>query len=367
MAEKICPRCNEINETRYQYCWREIMKNCPICDIEFTTICNVRERLTCSKSCSGKFIMQNRHEQNEIRECECCGDEFKPKAYNAKYYLAEKTITCLECSQEFNVICNNDYRFCCTESCSKKYMRKNNYNIAIKECIICGEEYKPTSSAQQVCTREHYTNCEFCKKDFLILAMFNVVGRHKYCSNICSTFAQMNSRINIDLINDYKNINNWAITFTQTNNRLPNAVDIKEYFGFNRCISISNLPNIDLKYFDHNKRYSSLESITEEYIKNNYPKIVYIHNYRHRFNDGKQLEIDFYVPALKIGFEVQDFSTHDKYNDDILSSWGSIKKGPIYHANKSNRYLEIGIKIIEIWQDELFNGDYKSIINKVLK
>ena len=71
-----------------------------------------------------------------------------------------------------------------------------------------------------------------------------------------------------------------------------------------------------------------------EYIKSIYNDVI-ISSYR----DG--LEIDIYLPELKIGFEFNGLYWHsEKYKDKN------------YHLNKTNYFKERGIRIIHIWEDD---------------
>ena len=71
-----------------------------------------------------------------------------------------------------------------------------------------------------------------------------------------------------------------------------------------------------------------------EFIKDNYSGDI-ISGYR----DG--LEIDIYLPELKIGFEFNGLYWHsEKYKDRD------------YHLNKTNYFKERGIRIIHIWEDD---------------
>ncbi len=90
-----------------------------------------------------------------------------------------------------------------------------------------------------------------------------------------------------------------------------------------------------------------LRSIKEKefirFIENNYTGEV-IKSYR------DFLEIDIYLPNLKIGFEFDGLYWHsDKFKDKF------------YHINKTNYFLEKGIRIIHIWEDD---WDFKKDIIK---
>ena len=74
------------------------------------------------------------------------------------------------------------------------------------------------------------------------------------------------------------------------------------------------------------------------------------------YRDG--LEIDIYLPDLKLGFEFNGLYWHSE-----------LKKDKKYHIEKTNYFKEKGIRIIHIWEDDwTFNRDIvKSQINNWLK
>lgn len=86
-----------------------------------------------------------------------------------------------------------------------------------------------------------------------------------------------------------------------------------------------------------------------------------------RDNKNKKLEIDLLLEELKLGFEVQDFSTHSRTSDVESSPYKNlklVKKGPEYHDRKRSLALELlGVKVIDLWEDEILDGSFK---NKVL-
>lgn len=80
-----------------------------------------------------------------------------------------------------------------------------------------------------------------------------------------------------------------------------------------------------------------------EFIKSVYNGEV-IQSYR----DG--LEIDIYLPELKLGFEFNGLYWHSEFYKDKN-----------YHLNKTNHFKEMGIRIIHIWEDD---WDYRKEIIK---
>jgi hypothetical protein len=74
----------------------------------------------------------------------------------------------------------------------------------------------------------------------------------------------------------------------------------------------------------------------------NFIKSVYPGEIIQSWRDG--LEIDVYLPEIKLGFEFNGLYWHsDIYKD----KW--------YHLNKTNYFKEMGIRIIHIWEDDWIN------------
>jgi hypothetical protein len=82
-----------------------------------------------------------------------------------------------------------------------------------------------------------------------------------------------------------------------------------------------------------------------------------VYNYIKEIYDGKiiksyrdRLEIDVYIPELKIGFEFNGLYWHSEANKEYN-----------YHLNKTNYFNDKGIKVIHIWEDD---WDFKKDIIK---
>jgi len=86
---------------------------------------------------------------------------------------------------------------------------------------------------------------------------------------------------------------------------------------------------------------SDLKSIKEKELFK-FIKSIYDGEIIQSYREG--LEIDIYVPELRIGFEFNGLYYHsDKYKD----KW--------YHLNKTKHFEERGIRIIHIWEDDWNN------------
>lgn len=88
---------------------------------------------------------------------------------------------------------------------------------------------------------------------------------------------------------------------------------------------------------------------------------------------GKEnLQIDFMLVEYPLGFEVQDFATHSKGSDSeetSLDYWKiKKKKGPSYHELKRElASSQLGLKLVDIWEDDVLTGKYEEIILKEIE
>ena len=118
--------------------------------------------------------------------------------------------------------------------------------------------------------------------------------------------------------------------------------------------------NYDIDYDNYYKRklrnvstctvcYPILENSSIKEIElRNYISSIYAGEIISSYRDG--LEIDIYLPELKIGFEFNGLYWH---SDEKLDS--------NYHLNKLNHFKERGIRIINVWEDD---WDFKKDIVK---
>ena len=82
---------------------------------------------------------------------------------------------------------------------------------------------------------------------------------------------------------------------------------------------------------------------------------------------GRKLEVDFLIPSLALGIEVQDFATHSRDRNDepveLKHVKAQMKKGPLYHGEKGRAYREqCGVQVVELWEDEIRSGEFKGIL-----
>lgn len=173
----------------------------------------------------------------------------------------------------------------------------------------------------------------------------------------------------------------WAKDFRTKHGRKPSRGDVKDFFGYDlhrksvresRKIdsSLFNLWDsyLELKTVDILKRngftlQSDIELCTNEndFVRN---KVFAL-----QFN-GKECrkQLDIYFPLRKLGFEVQDFETHSHRDDEPYEHNRKdyvFKKGPSYSAEKSKFFSRLGIRVVELWEDDIKSKNFSEMFNSL--
>ncbi len=171
-------------------------------------------------------------------------------------------------------------------------------------------------------------------------------------------------------------INNWAIQFKNNVGRRPTKTEFENYFG-RKFPRKSFHRNFDKTLFDLWDSYFEL-TVCDYLNELGYTEkrtvidciatTDYVRNSMFSLDKKTYYQIDIYFPLLNIGFEIQDFATHSKNRDDepYVQRANSFKHGPTYHNAKMSAAKNIGITIIELWEDEIKNNKYKKIIDTLL-
>lgn len=118
---------------------------------------------------------------------------------------------------------------------------------------------------------------------------------------------------------------------------------------------------------------SRLENTVADFLKNS--NIRFIQNSKPLVTVGgprRNLEIDFLLIDYPFGFEVQDFSTHQRSElplENVPEYFGGgPKKGPTYHdAKRAMAKDQLSIELIDLWEDQITDGSFKTIITKLLE
>ena len=249
---------------------------------------------------------------------------------------------------------------------------KYNYYSCSSKCAIS----KNTSTnldkigvkypAQSKEVREKYRDSMMCK--YGVDNSLKIKGVKEKAIINSKTLEAKYKRINTNIKKFGKdNISKSDIFFSNT--KIGSDEKFVKYIGNNTCLFICDYNHYfeisTINYHNRNNENIKLcticnpigdsQSIKEkelyEFIKSNYIGQI-IESYR----DG--LEIDIYIPDLKLGFEFNGLYWHSEEFKDKN-----------YHLNKTNYFKERGIRIIHIWEDDwIFNrGIIESQVKNLLK
>lgn len=281
--------------------------------------------------------------------------------------------------------CKNDFyangqqktvRKYCSLKCRKLTKRERNKNKKLSMCDLCGQHF--ISSSRRRC-ETHYWPCSFCEKitekaTKRIMKYFDD-GIEIFCDNICQLFKHKNPNFNLSKLDDFKDQKSWAINWKKSNGRKPTRMDFLEYFNL---ASTTNFNSSSKNYFAKSGT-SRWESIVLAEIQKHLPEDVEILQNKKpiKLEGSKKLQLDIWIPELKLAFEVQDFATHSKISDEEKSElqgvenskrFKKLKNGPSYHELKKNLAKDqLDTIVIEIWEDEIIDGTFKEIVVRALK
>jgi hypothetical protein len=344
------------------YCHRLYQVLCPICQDLFSQECRPKPKLFCSKSCSSIAINQSRRDQF-LCYCTLCREPFQSTRSTAKHCGISLNKNCLGCGGSFDTFCGSRINYC-NPSCRNSFMRATSYILQSKVCLYCGNSYTPASSGQLYCGHD-FNNCQFCGQLFLLTShqvrtIFQGTG--KYCDNICSTLAQMNSKLDPNNISHYKDPRSWCLRFQQQFHRRPTSSDFEDHFQVR--------PHKMLEGYFSPLRRSLWEQKVIHHLDIHYPQLSYQRWFRMPSPDGGgrregSLEIDIFFPSLGVGIEVQDLGTHSRDREEEQGKFG-VKKGPRAHREKRERAQKMGYQIFEIWEDEIRANLLTFIIDQML-
>jgi DNA-directed RNA polymerase subunit RPC12/RpoP len=109
--------------------------------------------------------------------------------------------------------------------------------------------------------------------------------------------------------------------------------------------------------------FSKFEDSVHEELKFLTNSKIFQNRYPMRAKTGERLQIDLFIPELKLGFEVQDFASHSKDSDREIcrnQNWMEFKHGPTYHESKrSEAKAQLDVDLYDIWEDEILDQSFK--------
>lgn len=317
------------------------------------------------------------------RLCKRCSDPILKGGPKRLYCLQEKTRECPVCETEYSVICQSKDR-CMPKTCSStcQHIQAERTRQGIRDrgdyapmpkgyklvgrffedrvCDGCHESYTPTMPTQRFCAKTTVETCLFCLESFNPRRPCDPVEQ-LFCSLLCANLHKGDSKLFKDKLEEFKNIDEWAIRFFEAEGRKPNHVDTMIYFG-------ARIPaRSDKELFSIPPRSPFEDTVLAEIEKHVPEEMVVLREKQPLRYSGRRYELDLWIPDLKIAFEVQDFATHSRDKEDEPCQGyryrGGLKKGPAYHTLKRVVAKEqLDVKLYEIWQDEILDGSYREIV-----
>lgn len=121
-----------------------------------------------------------------IKKCEFCKEDFEAVQKTQKFCKREHTSECEFCHKKFIVKRLASYPRTCSRQCRSKLAIKEKMENTkeMKNCELCGEEFKPLNKSQIFCRKKHFKNCEVCGKKFEVQTR-KVTART--CSQSCGS------------------------------------------------------------------------------------------------------------------------------------------------------------------------------------
>lgn len=161
-----------------------------------------------------------------------------------------------------------------------------------------------------------------------------------------------------ELIKDPDSIKLWSDAFLEKNKRRPTPKEFALVVGYKDVERLRELIH-KMKVEDlFSWIESSLELFFEEQIKD-----LGLRYERNNRSVISPLEIDFWFPEQKIGIEINDVASHNS-DTPLVNGW-SIK--PInYHQEKALKGIDMGIRLIHLYEWELYDRKVMNYIRQIL-
>lgn len=353
---KNCALCkDEFRATRktQKYCKKPHYKRCPVCREDFLLKRN-RETKTCSVKCSSKNT--NKIYKEYILTCKLCGDTFSSKYRNSNICKKEHHRKCIVCSDSFKI--KDIYRpaSTCSSSCASSltHTPEAKENRKINSLAKHGTEY--TFQAESV-VRKIKKSLDSSDKDFRIGSTnWNRMIKDKYNVENISQVDRVKEMKRETYYNKYGVFN-------------PAGIHIENYVDWDNFDIFVKDKNWDLlkiaNYFNTGVgtvREKAFKTNTQMYIEEFYTyseselevkhilnRLGLIDHVDFIPNDRRvisPLELDFYIPELKLAIEVSPTYTH---NSKV--GWGGKGQGLNidYHHNKLKMCNDEGVELITMF------------------
>ena len=343
-----CPNCGKEFSTimgkrglRQTYCSHECYVShkhlgekkyakCIVCGKEFELVHGKGDKV-CSKECLSKLRSEMLSKEKHTYKCKNCGKEFE-----SKFVKNKPEFCCRDCYWEYRRNHKND------EYSNVFDDRKRNAR-EVRKCEMCGNEFEVyKKSTKRFCSDEcrvKYQNTEEFKNK-RINTMLAVYGKKSVGNGITPEKIEEYNRIRKEkYLNLCEDSDMDIIEFIDRHTIHVRCRKCGKDFVTNN-LSYLHYGIIHCKYCSDEykdykpaiKIYELLDSLGISYVKNDRTII-------------KPYELDVYIPAINLAFEVNGNFWHSEL----------VGKDKNYHINKTVLCNEKGIKLIHIFEDEIAN------------
>lgn len=161
-----------------------------------------------------------------------------------------------------------------------------------------------------------------------------------------------------ELVKDYNSIRDWSDAFFEENDRRPTPKELAAVSGYK---DIERLREFIHKV-DGDDLFSWKESALELYFEEQI-KPLGVKYERNNRTVIAPLEIDFWFPEQKVGIEINDVASH---NSDLPFLGGGAVKPMNYHQEKAIKGIDMGIRLIHLYEWELYDMNVMAFIKDIL-
>lgn len=244
---------------------------------------------------------------------------------------------------------------CCSDEC-KKVRRNNSIKVAlsklddgwnqpkqvhIKVCKLCGKQFQTNDVRKVYCNDDHYRQCACCGRSFKLTAD-QIANHTQTCSNECR-IKLATLTVLPEVGEQYNEFSKDPRSWVQARyiNERPTYRELSTTLGvapstLQQCLARKNCEDLVTKYV------SVMEQEVSDVITNYRPDVTIVRNDRAII---KPLELDLYIPELKLAIECNPTYTHNS----STCSHGEPPKPASYHKRKTDLCEKAGVRLIHIF------------------